>query len=161
MANKITAQPMKLRYRDVAAAGAYTEVTGILKGWAMTQEATGTNPIKDLTGKTLLNILTSGVQQMTFELVKFDLADLPALIGGTYDSVGKVYKAASTPPMIFKEFVVDFGTGLGAQIFYNGQIMSNANMPDDAALGFQITVTALEDATGATVGYAETAPTGV
>ena len=63
--------------------------------------------------------------------------------------------------MVFKEFVVDFGTALGAQIFYNGQIMSNANMPDDAALGFQITVTALEDANGDTVGYADVAPTGV
>lgn len=161
MAQKITAQAMKLRYRDVAGTGAYTEVTGILKGLTLAQDATGSTPIVSQDGKTLLNILTSTPHTITLELVKYDLADLPALIGGTYDAIGKIYTPAATPPMIFKEFVVDYGTGFGAIIFYNGQVVSNMNMPDDAALGFQLTITALEDASGKTVGIAEVAPTGV
>ena len=39
MANKITAQPVRLRFRAVGTTGAFTEVMGLLKGMAGAQDA--------------------------------------------------------------------------------------------------------------------------
>lgn len=160
MAKKITAQPVKLRFRAVGTTGAFTEVMGLLKGMSGSQDAPSvTDILMQFYDSPALSIAKGNPFKLNFELIQYDLADLPALIGGTYDATGKIYTPAATVPMMFKEFVVDFGTGNAALVIYNGQIISNLNMPDDAALGIQISITALTDANGKSVGIWETAPT--
>lgn len=160
MAKKITAQPVKLRFRAVGTTGAFTEVMGLLKGMAGAQDAPSvTDILMQFYDSPALSIAKGNPFKLNFELIQYDLADLPTLIGGTYDATGKIYTPAATVPMMFKEFVVDFGTGNAALVIYNGQIISNLNMPDDAALGIQISITALTDANGKSVGIWETAPT--
>ena len=159
MAKKITAQPVKLRFRDVAGTGAFTEVMGLLKGMSGSQDAPSvTDILMQFYDSPALSIAKGNPFKLSLELIQYDLEELPTLIGGTYDAVGKKYTPAATVPMIFKEFVIDFGTGNAAFVIYNGQVISNINMPDDAALGIQISITALTDATGKSVGIWETAP---
>lgn len=139
---QITARPIKLGYKAVgsSSATAYNELSGILKGMTTFEDAPQTNPLEAQFGGQYATLTRANPLSISLELVKFDIADLPNIIGGTF--ANGVWSPPTNNPMKFHDWVIEFEIGISSIRIPNGQVIYNMNMPDDAALGIQMTIVA-------------------
>ena len=139
---QITARPIKLGYKAVgsSSATAYNELSGILKGMTTFEDAPQTNPLEAQFGGQYATLTRANPLSISLELVKFDIADLPNIIGGTF--ANGVWSPPINNPMKFHDWVIEFEIGISSIRIPNGQVIYNMNMPDDAALGIQMTIVA-------------------
>lgn len=139
---QITARPIKLGYKAVgsSSATAYNELSGILKGMTTFEDAPQTNPLEAQFGGQYATLTRANPLSISLELVKFDIADLPNIIGGTF--ANGVWSPPTNNPMKFHDWVIEFEIGISNIRIPNGQVIYNMNMPDDAALGIQMTIVA-------------------
>ena len=80
---------------------------------------------------------------MTFELATYDLSELPALFGGTYDSTNNVYEGATSAYTSEHEWKLDFGRGNSALVIARGLTVGTIKKESDGALNYSVTITAL------------------
>lgn len=139
---QITARPIKLGYKAVgsSSATAYNELGGILKGMTTFEDAPQSNPLEAQFGGQYGVLTRANPLSISLELIKFDIADLPNIIGGTF--ANGVWSPPSNNPMKFHDWVIEFEIGISSIRIPNGQVIYNMNMPDDAALGVQMTIIA-------------------
>ena len=145
MSKKTTLKPIGLGYRNVGAgSGDYTKFMGVLKGLAIGQDAPDSTEIEAEFYDAPFDIFYQGNPvTMTFELANYDLAELPAIFGGSYDSSTDSYEGPTTAHTTEKEWKLDFGRGLGSLVIYKGLTVGTIKKDADGALNYSVTITAL------------------
>ena len=149
MTKKTTLKPISLGYRDVGANGDYTPLMGVLKGLAIAQDEPDSTEIEAEFYDAPFDIIYKGQPvTMTFELANYDLSELPALFGGTYDSANNIYEGAASAHTSEHEWKLDFGRGNSALVIYKGLTVGTIKKEADGALNYSVTITALVYTTG-------------
>ena len=151
MAKKTTLKPISLGYRAVgaAAATAYTQVMGVLKGLAIAQEEPDSTEIEAEFYDSPFDIIYQGKPvTMTFELANYDLNELDELFGGTYsagtaNTTPEQYEGATAATTKEYEWKLDFGRGFGSLVIYKGLTVGTLKKDADGALNFSVTITSL------------------
>lgn len=144
MAKKTTLKTATLGYRAVGSSGDYTKVMGVLKGLTLTQDTPDATEIEAEFYDTPFDISYDGNPPvMSFSLVNFDLAELPALFGGTYDSATDTYDAAPNAYTSEWEWKLEFQKGNKAFVINKGVTLGVIGKEADGALAFNVTVTGL------------------
>lgn len=145
MAKKTTLKPIGLGYRAVgAASGDYTKFMGVLKGLTIAQDEPESTEIEAEFYDAPFDIFYQGNPvTMTFELANYDLAELPAIFGGTYSAGDDSYEGAASAYTSEKEWKLDFGRGYGSLVIYKGLTVGTIKKDADGALNYSVTITAL------------------
>ena len=145
MSKKTTLKPIGLGYREVGAtSGDYTKMMGVLKGLAIGQDAPDSTEIEAEFFDSPFDIVYDGKPvTMTFELANYDLAELPAIFGGSYDSTTDSYEGPTAAVTTEKEWKLDFGRGFGSLVIYKGLTVGTIKKDADGALNYSVTITAL------------------
>lgn len=144
MAKKTTLKTASLGYRAVGGDGEYTKVMGVLKGLTISQDEPDATEIEAEFYDTPFDISYDGNPPvMSFTLVNFDLSDLPALFGGTYDSAKDEYTFAANAHTSEYEWKLEFQKGNKAYVIHRGVTLGTIVKEEDGALGFNVTVTGL------------------
>ena len=144
MTKKTTVKPISLGYREVGGSGAYTALMGVLKGLAIAQDEPDSTEIEAEFYDAPFDIIYQGQPvTMTFELANYDLSELPALFGGTYDSTNNVYEGATSAYTSEHEWKLDFGRGNSALVIARGLTVGTIKKESDGALNYSVTITAL------------------
>ena len=132
----------------IATAPTYTKCQGLLKGFALSQDDPDANTIDaELFANPWDTIYKGKPIVFKFELVNYDLADLPALFGGTYTAgvagtSGASYDAPADIVTTDHEWRVSFQSGLDSLVMFNGQTMAVIKKDEDGAVSYSVTVTA-------------------
>jgi len=152
MAKKTSIKLMDFEYGPVRAAIAtaptYTKCQGLLKGFTLSQEDPNATKIdSELLANPYATIYKGTPIVFKFELVNFDLEDLPPLFGGTYTAgvagtSGATYDAPDDIYTTNHEWKVSFQKGLDSMIMFNGLTMGIIKKEADGALSYSVTVTA-------------------
>lgn len=150
MAKKTTLKPIKLEYRAVGSIDSveYTPVMGLLNDFAVAQDKPNETNIDAEFYDSPWDIIYEGKPvTMTFTLVNYALADLPALFGGTYTPAdatkAELYLApASVTPMEL-EWKVTYQRGNQGVIIHRGKTIGTLKQDNKAALGYAVTITSL------------------
>lgn len=133
-----------LSFRDVAGTGAYTNLSGVLKGLNIGQDEPESTEIEAEFFDAPFDILYDGNPvKFTFELANYDLSELPALFGGTYDAATDTYEAAANAFTSEHEWKLDFQRGNSALVLYRGLTVGTIKKDEDGALNYAVTITAL------------------
>ena len=149
MTKKTTLKPISLGYRNVGASGDYTPLMGVLKGLAIAQDEPDSTEIEAEFYDAPFDIIYQGQPvTMTFELANYELSELPALFGGTYDSASNIYEGAASAYTSEHEWKLDFGRGNSALVIYKGLTVGTIKKEADGALNYSVTITALVYTTG-------------
>lgn len=144
MSKKTTVKATALAYRNVGSTGAYTPFMGVLKGLTLNQDAPDSTEIEAEFYDAPFDIFYDGNPvKMTFELANYDLADLPAIFGGSYDATNNVYEGATTAFTSEKEWKLDFGRGNASLIIARGLTIGTLKKDADGALNYSVEITAL------------------
>ena len=144
MGKKTTLKTASLGYRQVGGSGDYTMVMGVLKGLTITQDTPDATEIEAEFYDTPFDISYDGNPPVIeFQLVNFDLAELPALFGGTYDPATDTYDAAPNAYTSEWEWKLEFQKGNKAFIVNRGVTLGVIGKDEDGALTFRVTVTGL------------------
>jgi len=145
MAKKTTVKTAALGYRTVGAtSGDYTPLMGVLKGLTIGQDEPDSTEIEAEFYDAPFDILYDGNPvTFTFELANYDLSELPALFGGSYDSQTNVYEGAPNAFTSEHEWKLDFQRGNASLILYRGLTVGTIKKDEDGALNYSVTITAL------------------
>ena len=145
MAKKTTVKPIALGYREVGAgSGDYTPLMGVLKGLSLSQDDPESTEIEAEFYDAPFDIFYDGNPvTMTFELANYDLSELPALFGGSYDTETDVYEGAANAFTSEHEWKLDFGRGFHALVISRGLTIGTLKKDADGALNYNVTITAL------------------
>ena len=144
MAKKTTVKPISLGYREVGGSGDYTALMGVLKGLTIGQDDPDSTQIEAEFYDSPFDIFYDGNPvTMTFELANYDLSELPALFGGSYDSTLGVYDGATNAFTSEHEWKLEFGRGHNALIICKGLTIGTLKKDADGALNYNVTITAL------------------
>lgn len=148
MAKATTVKPISLKYGTVGST-ASTALMGVLKGLTIGQDEPDSTEIEAEFYDSPFDIFYDGNPvTMTFELANYDLEELPALFGGTYDSSAHTYEGAPTAYTTEHSWQLDFGRGHSALYIYKGLTIGTLKKDADGALNFSVTITALVHTTG-------------
>lgn len=146
MAKKTTLKPIELGYRAVGAASAtaYTKFMGVLKGLTIGQDEPDSTEIESEFSDAPFDIIYDGNPvTFNFELANYDLAELPAIFGGTYDSATDTYEAAASAFTSEHEWKLDFQRGHQSIVIYKGLTVGTIKKDEDGALNFAVTISSL------------------
>ena len=144
MSKKTTLKTASLGYRAVGGSGDYTMVMGVLKGLIISQDTPDATEIKAEFYDTPFDISYDGNPPVIeFQLVNFDLQELPNLFGGTYDSATDTYDAAPNAHTSDWEWKLEFQKGNKAFVISKGVTLGVIGKDEDGALTFRVTVTGL------------------
>lgn len=145
MTKKTTVKPIGLGYRSVGAtSGDYTKLMGVLKGLSINQDDPDSTEIEAEFYDAPFDIFYDGNPvTMTFELANYDLAELPALFGGDYDSTTNSYEGATNAYTSEHEWKLDFGRGFASLVIARGLTIGTLKKDADGALNYNVTITAL------------------
>lgn len=144
MTKKTTVKPIGLGYRAVGASGDYTPLMGVLKGLAIGQDEPDSTEIEAEFYDAPFDIFYDGKPvTMTFELANYDLSELPALFGGSYNDATNVYEGATNAFTSEHEWKLDFGRGNAALVIVRGLTLGTIKKDADGALNYSVTITAL------------------
>lgn len=144
MSKKTTLKPIALGYRAVGSSGAYTSLMGVLKGLSLAQDEPDSTEIEAEFYDAPFDIIYQGNPvTMTFELANYDLSELPALFGGSYDVSTNTYEGAAAAHTSEYEWKLDFGRGNSSLIIYKGLTVGTIKKDADGALNYSVTITAL------------------
>ena len=152
MAKKTSIKLMDFEYGPVrttiATAPTYTKCQGLLKGFTLSQDdPNATNVDSELLASPWEIIYKGTPIVFKFELVNFDLADLPPLFGGTY-TAGVAGTSAATydaPDDVYTtnhEWKMSFMKGIDSVIMFNGLTVGVIKKEADGALSYSVIVTA-------------------
>ena len=153
MAKKTTLKAVSLGYRPVGSgvSVAYTPFMGVLKGLTITQDEPDSSEIEAEFFDVPFDIEYNGNPiTFNFELANYDLSELPAIFGGTYDSTNDVYEAAASAFTSEHEWKLEFQKGFKALKIYRGLTIGTIKKDEDGALNYQVTITALNYNDGTT-----------
>lgn len=154
MAKKTTLKAVSLGYRPVGTESnsvAYTPFMGVLKGLTITQDEPDSSEIEAEFFDVPFDIEYNGNPiTFNFELANYDLSELPAIFGGTYDSTNDVYEAAASAFTSEHEWKLEFQKGNKALKIYRGLTIGTIKKDEDGALNYQVTITALNYNDGTT-----------
>lgn len=144
MTKKTTVKPISLGYRAVGASGDYTPLMGVLKGLAIGQDEPDSTEIEAEFYDAPFDIFYDGKPvTMTFELANYDLSELPALFGGSYNDATNVYEGATNAFTSEHEWKLDFGRGNAALVIVRGLTLGTIKKDADGALNYSVAITAL------------------
>lgn len=144
MAKRTTLKPISLGYRAVGTTGAYTPLMGVLKGLTISQDEPDSTEIEAEFFDAPFDILYDGNPvTFSFELANYDLAELPALFGGSYIPATDSYEAAASAFTSEHEWKLDFGRGFGSLVIYKGLTVGTIKKDEDGALNYAVTITSL------------------
>lgn len=144
MTKKTTLKPISLGYRNVGASGDYTPLMGVLKGLAIAQDEPDSTEIEAEFYDAPFDIIYQGKPvTMTFELANYDLAELPALFGGSFNDATNVYEGSPVAFTSEHEWKLDFGRGNSALVIVRGLTVGTIKKEADGALNYAVTITAL------------------
>lgn len=145
MSKQTTVKPIELGYRAVgAASGDYTKLMGVLKGLTIGQDEPDSTEIEAEFYDSPFDIFYDGKPvTMTFELANYDLSELPALFGGTYDTNTGIYEGATNAFTSEHEWKLTFQRGHNALIICKGLTIGTLKKDADGALNYAVTITAL------------------
>lgn len=151
MAKKTTLKAVSLGYRDVGSDDNYTPFMGVLKGLTITQDEPDSSEIEAEFFDVPFDIEYNGNPvTFNFELANYDLSELPAIFGGSYDSTSGTYEAAASAFTSEHEWRLEFQKGYKALIIYRGLTIGTIKKDEDGALNFAVTITALNYNDGTT-----------
>lgn len=149
MAKATTVKPISLKYGTVGST-ASTALMGVLKGLTIGQDEPDSTEIEAEFYDSPFDIFYDGNPiTMTFELANYDLNELPALFGGSYDTTNKIYEGATNAYTSEHSWQLDFGRGHQALYIYKGLTIGTLKKDADGALNYNVTITALIHTTGA------------
>lgn len=144
MSKKTTVKTAMLSFRDVAGTGAYTKLSGVLKGLTIGQDEADSTEIEAEFFDAPFDILYDGNPvTFNFELANYDLSELPALFGGTYDAATDTYDGAANAYTSEHEWKLDFQRGNSSLVLYRGLTTGTVKKDEDGALNYAVTITAL------------------
>lgn len=144
MTKKTTVKPIGLGYRTVGGSGEYTKLMGVLKGLTIGQDDPDSTEIEAEFYDAPFDIFYDGNPvTMTFELANYDLSELPALFGGSYNDSTNVYEGATNAYTSEHEWKLDFGRGNAALVIARGLTIGTLKKDADGALNYNVTITAL------------------
>ena len=144
MGKRTTVKTAMLSFRDVAADGEYTKLSGVLKGLAIAQDEPDSTEIEAEFFDAPFDIVYDGKPvTFTFELANYDLAELPPLFGGTYDPATDTYEGAANAYTSEHEWKLEFQRGNKALVLYRGLTIGTIKKDEDGALNYSVTITAL------------------
>lgn len=150
MAKKTTLKPISLGYRPVGSASsvAYTPLMGVLKGLAISQDEPESTEIEAEFYDAPFDIFYEGNPvTLTFELANYDLAELPALFGGSATAATSTaadeYEGAASAFTSEHEWKLDFQRGNTSLVIYRGLTVGTIKKDADGALNFNVTITSL------------------
>ena len=144
MTKKTTVKPIGLGYRAVGASGDYTPLMGVLKGLAIGQDEPDSTEIEAEFYDAPFDIFYDGKPVvLTFELANYDLSELPALFGGSYNDATNIYEGATNAYTSEHEWKLDFGRGNAALVIVRGLTLGTVKKDADGALNYSVTITAL------------------
>lgn len=145
MAKKTTLKPISLGYRAVGATtGDYTPLMGVLKGLTIGQDEPDSTEIEAEFYDAPFDIIYDGNPvTFNFELANYDLSELPAIFGGTYDSQTNTYDAAPSAYTSEHEWKLDFQRGNQSLIIYKGLTVGTIKKDEDGALNYAVTISSL------------------
>lgn len=143
---KTTVKAISLKYGTTGAA-ASTALMGVLKGLTIGQDDPDSTEIEAEFYDSPFDIFYDGNPvTLNFELANYDLADLPALFGGSVSN-GE-YEAAANAYTSEHSWQLDFGRGHQALYIYRGLTIGTLKKDADGALNYNVTITALVHTTG-------------
>lgn len=141
---KTTVKTAALGYREVGGSGDYTPLMGVLRGLTIAQDEPDSTEIEAEFYDAPFDIIYDGNPvTFTFELANYDLSELPALFGGSYNNATGYYEGAPNAFTSEHEWKLDFQRGYSAIILYRGLTVGTIKKDEDGALNFSITITAL------------------
>ena len=141
MAKKTTVKAVALKYGTVGG-DATTPLMGVLKGLSVGQDEPDATEIEAEFFDTPFDIFYDGNPvTLNFELANYDLAELPALFGGSVSS--DVYEGAASAYTTEHSWQLEFGRGNFALYIYKGLTVGTIKKDEDGALNFSVTITAL------------------
>lgn len=146
MAKRTTLKPIGLHYRAVGSASnvAYTDFMGVLKGLTIEQDEPDSTEIEAEFYDAPFDVLYDGNPvTFNFELANYDLSELPAIFGGSYDDSTGVYEGPASATTTEKEWKLDFGRGVASLVIYKGLTVGTIKKDEDGALNYAVTITAL------------------
>jgi len=140
---KTTVKAISLKYGEVGG-NATIALMGVLKGLTIGQDEPDSTQIEAEFYDSPFDIFYDGNPvTMTFELANYDLSELSALFGGTYDSKNNTYEGAPNAYTTEHSWQIDFGRGHQALYIYKGLTIGTLKKDADGALNFSVTITAL------------------
>ncbi len=145
---KTTVKAVSLKY-GTAGSTASTALMGVLKGLTIGQDEPDATEIEAEFYDSPFDIFYDGNPvTMTFELANYELSELPALFGGSYDSTTNTYEGAANAHTSEHSWQLDFGRGHQALYIYKGLTIGTIKKDADGALNYSVTITALVYTTG-------------
>lgn len=145
---KTTVKAVSLKYGTTGST-ASTALMGVLKGLTIGQDEPDATEIEAEFYDSPFDIFYDGNPvTMTFELANYDLSELPALFGGSYDSTTNTYEGAANAYTSEHSWQLDFGRGHQALYIYKGLTIGTIKKDADGALNYSVTITALVYTTG-------------
>lgn len=121
-----------------------TPLMGVLKGLTIGQGEADTQEIEAEFYDSPFEIVYSGKPvTMTFELTNYELSELPALFGGTYNSITNDYDGAVDVYTSEHAWRLDFARGNRSIYLYRGLTVGTLKKDADGALNYAVTITAL------------------
>lgn len=153
MAKKTTLKPIELGYRAVNTTGEYTKLMGVLKGMSISQDTADQTTIDAEFFDSPFDIQYTGKPiVLTFDLVNYDLSELPPIFGGTYtpatSNTPESYEGATSAYSSEWEWELKFQKGYKSLVVYKGQTVGTLKKDADGALGYSVTITSLISITG-------------
>lgn len=146
MSKKTTLKPIALGYRAVGAGSgtAYTPFMGVLKGLSISQDDPDSTEIEAEFYDAPFDIFYEGNPvTLTFELANYDLSELPAIFGGSYDAYNNNYEGPTTAYTSEHEWKLDFGRGNASLVIARGLTIGTIKKDADGALNYNVTITSL------------------
>lgn len=145
---RTTVKPSALSYRAVGGTGEYTKLMGVLKGLTIAQDDPESTEIEAEFYDSPFDIFYDGNPvTFNFELANYDLAELPALFGGSVTaataSAADVYEAATNAYTTEWEWKLEFQRGNAELVLYRGLTIGTLKKDEDGALNFSVSITAL------------------
>lgn len=145
---KTTVKAVSLAY-GTTGGNATTKLMGVLKGLSIGQDAPESTEIEAEFYDSPFDIFYDGNPvTMTFELANYELSELPALFGGTYDPGTQTYEGAANAFTSEHAWQLNFGRGHAALYIYKGLTIGTIKKDADGALNYSVTITALVYTTG-------------
>lgn len=141
---KTTVKAIALKYGNTAAASPATKLMGVLKGLAIGQDEPESTEIEAEFYDSPFDIFYDGNPvTMTFELANYELSELPALFGGTYDAETNTYDGAANAFTSEHSWELEFQRGHASLYIYKGLTIGTIKKDADGALNYSVTITAL------------------
>lgn len=141
---KTTVKAIALKYGDVAAAAPATRLMGVLRGLSIGQDEPESTEIEAEFFDSPFDIFYEGNPvTLTFELANYELSELPALFGGTYDAATNTYEGAANAFTSDHSWELEFQRGHASLYIYDGLTIGTVKKDADGALNYSVTITAL------------------